>query len=59
MNNKKTNTTLSAIAARFTALFLILTMASCTLSMEDWVETEENKGYDELVTDEDEFYSVK
>lgn len=59
MNNKKTNTTLSAIAARFTALFLILTMASCTLSMEDWVETEENKGYDELVTDENEFYSVK
>ena len=59
MNNKKTNTTLSAIAARFTALLLILTMASCTLSMEDWVETEENKGYDELVTEENDFYSVK
>lgn len=59
MNNKKTNITLSAIAARFTALLLILTMASCTLSMEDWVETEENKGYDELVTEENDFYSVK
>lgn len=39
------------------ALLLTL-LASCTLSMEDWVETEEEKGYEEVETVENQVFKV-
>lgn len=38
--------------------FLIL-MSACTLSMEEWVETEEQKGYEDVETVENDFYTLK
>ena len=38
---------------------LLLVAGSCTLSMEEWVETEEQKGYDRVETIENEYMSLK
>jgi len=40
-----------------TASLLVL-LTGCTLSMEEWVETEEQKGYDEVETVENDFYKL-
>ena len=39
-------------------LLSLLLVTSCTLSMEEWVEAEEDKGYDEVETLENEYMSL-
>lgn len=36
-----------------------LLLAACTLSMDEWVETEEQKGYDDVETIQNDFYTLK
>lgn len=44
---------------RHFSLLFVLLLTSCTLSMEEWVETEEQKGYDEVASVENDFYTLK
>ena len=39
--------------------FFVLLLSACTLSMEEWVETEEQKGYEDVETVENDFYTLK
>lgn len=36
----------------------LMLLTGCTLSMEEWIETEEQKGYDEVETVSNDFYSM-
>ena len=38
---------------------LLLFIMGCTLSMDEWVETEEQKGYNEVETIENDFYTLQ
>lgn len=40
-------------------LTFVQIMASCTLDMTDWIESEEDRGYGETVKEENDFYSVE
>jgi len=41
-----------------TLTFLLLLLAGCTLSMDEWVEKEEDKGYGDVETVENDYYTL-
>lgn len=42
----------------FVLFCLLVLTGGCTLSVEEWIESEEEKGYDDVVTVENEFYKL-
>lgn len=41
-----------------TTLLVIHSLVACTLSMDEWIETEENKGYSDIAVEKNDFYSI-
>ena len=43
----------------FIASLLVLhSLVACTLSMDEWIESDENKGYTDIATEKNDFYSL-
>ena len=43
----------------FIASLLVLhSLVACTLSMDEWIESDENKGYSDIATEKNDFYSL-